>query len=349
MDTSAETIVAPPKPRVSRRKLIRWGIAIAILAVIVFLAFQYWRHSHLSIATDNAYVNANTVEVAAQVAGPITRLYVQNNQHVDAGQRLFDIDPQPFQLAYDRARAQLTLAQQSVAEVGAGVSAAQAQVLQRAAELKNAKDTDWRTQKLVARGFFSRAGGETANTQLAAAQAALQVAEANLQQARSALGAPGARNANVQAAEAAVKQAALDLQRSHVVAASSGTIANLDLRPGAMVQVNVPLFVIIGDRDYWVDANFKETELKKIQPGEPAEIEVDMYPHHPFSGVVESLSGGSGAAFSLLPPQNATGNWVKVTQRVPVRIRFLQTDSRYPLRVGTTAKVTVDIRAAPSR
>ena len=116
---------------------------------------------------------------------------------------------------------------------------------------------------------------------------------------------------------------------------------SLSLRPGNTVQPGAPLFVVIGDQDYWVDANFKETELKEIRPGQKATIKSDVYPDHPFHGVVQSLSGGSGTAFSLLPAQNATGNWVKVTQRVPVRIRVEDPDPQHPLRIGTTATVKV--------
>jgi membrane fusion protein (multidrug efflux system) len=138
-----------------------------------------------------------------------------------------------------------------------------------------------------------------------------------------------------------VKQAEIDLERTRVVAPTNGTIANLSLRPGNTVAPNVPLFVVISDQEFWVDANFKETQLKEIRVGQKATIESDVYPDHPFHGVVQSVSGGSGAAFSLLPPQNATGNWVKVTQRVPVRIRVEDPDPQHPLRIGTTATVKV--------
>ncbi len=129
-----------------------------------------------------------------------------------------------------------------------------------------------------------------------------------------------------------------------MVAPTSGTIANLTLRPGNTVTPDTPLFVLIGNQEFWVDANFKETELTRIRAGQEVTIDSDVYPDHPFRGVVESVSGGAGTAFSLLPPQNATGNWVKVTQRVPVRIRVLDPDPAYPLRIGTSA--TVRVRAA---
>ena len=334
---------AAGRHRLSARKLIKWLVILLALAAAAFFGYRYWHHSQLYASTDNAYINANTVEIAAQISGQVTKVHVTNNQVVEQGAPLFEIDPRPYRLALEKAQAQLQLAQQSVGQQSAAVAAAQAQVNQREAELHNARSNNARTQKLVQQGFLSEQGAETARTQLATAQAGLRAAQANLEQARSALGSKGKDNAAVQAAQAAVDQAQLDLQHTMVEAPTAGKVANLTLRPGDTVQPGAPLFSLIGNSDYWADANFKETELERIRPGQTATITVDMYPDHPFRGVVESVSGGSGTAFSLLPPQNATGNWVKVTQRVPVRVRFVNPDPRYPLRIGTTA--TVEVRA----
>ncbi len=341
------TVQAPPiasrAPRLSRRKLIRWIlVAIVVIAGAVF-GLRYWQHSRAFVSTDNAYVNANTVEIAAQVSGTVTQVHVRDNQHVDAGAPLFEIDPRPYQVALDKAQAQLDLARQSTLQESAAVAQAQAQLAQRQAELRNAQSNDWRTRQLVQSGFLSQQGGETARTQVQTAQAAVQAAQAAVEQAQSTLGKTGEENANVRSAMAAVEQARLDLEHTRVVAPTAGTIANLSLRPGNTVQPGVPLFVLIGEQEFWVDANFKETELKRVRPGQEATVKLDMYPDRPFHGVVESVSGGAGTAFSLLPPQNATGNWVKVTQRVPVRIRITDPDPNRPLRIGTTA--TVEVRA----
>jgi membrane fusion protein (multidrug efflux system) len=212
----------------------------------------------------------------------------------------------------------------------------------------NAQSNYRRQQQLVASGFISKQAAEASRTQVETAAAALHAAQASLEQARSALGTRGPENANVRAAQAAVNQARLDLEHTRVTAPESGRITKFTLRPGDVVQPAKPLFVLIGDREYWVDANFKETQLRDIRPGDRATVTVDMYPRHPFPAVVESVSGGSGAAFSLLPPQNATGNWVKVTQRVPVRVRVTELDPQYPLRIGTTAKVAVKLHSAPT-
>jgi membrane fusion protein (multidrug efflux system) len=332
----------------SRRKPIKWAVILLVAVAAAIFGWRYWRNSELYVSTDNAYINADKVEISSQVQGPVQRLYVSENQPVKAGDPLFDIDPTPYRLALDKADAQFRLAMQSVSQQSAAVAAAEAQVVQRKAELRNAEDNFRRTQRLVTQGFLSKQGGESARTQMTTAAAALRAAEANLEQAKSALGTAGNDNASVRAAEAAAAQARLDLQNTHVAAPTDGVVTNISLRPGNIVQPGTPLFVIISNRGYWVDANFKETELKRIRAGEKVTIDVDMYPDHRFHGVVESVSGGSGTAFSLLPPQNATGNWVKVTQRVPVKIRVIDPDPRYPLRVGTTAtvKVAVDGDAA---
>lgn len=335
--------------RLSMRKLLQWAIVAAVLIAAVIFAFRYWQHARQYASTDNAYINANTVEIAAQISGPVIRVYVTDNQQVASGDPLFDIDPAPFHLAVEKAQAQLRLAEQSVGQQSAAVAAAQAQVAQREAELRNAESNNARTQRLVRQGFLSRQGSEAAGTQVATATAALHAAQANLEQARRALGTEGEQNASVLAARAALDQAELDLRHTHVTAPAAGKVANLSLRPGNTVQTSVPLFALISNQEFWVDANFKETELEQIRPGQPATVTVDMYPDHPFHGMVESLSGGSGTVFSLLPPQNATGNWVKVTQRVPVRVRITNPDPRFPLRIGTTATVEVGIKESAAQ
>jgi membrane fusion protein (multidrug efflux system) len=337
------------RENISRKKGLRWLIIIAVVAAVCIFGYRYWRNSQLYASTDDAYINANRIDISSQVMGQVVQVYVNENQTVQAGTPLFDIDARPFHLALEKTQAQLQLATQSVSQQVSAVVAAQALVVQRQAELKDAQFNYTRIRELIAEGLYSRLGGETERTQVKTATAALHAAQASLEQARSALGATGNNNANIQAAVAAMEQAKLDLQHTHVTAPADGVITNLTLRPGEIVQPGAPLFVLIGSNAFWVDANFKETDLNQIHGGEHASIEVDMYPDHVFHGVVESLSRGSGTAFSLLPPQNATGNWVKVTQRVPVRVRVLDPDPRWPLRVGTTATVSIRIADRPNK
>ena len=329
------------RERISAAKIAKWSIAAVVLIGGIAAGVHYWRLSRIYVTTDNAYVNANRVEMAAQVSGPVSALYVRDQQTVKGGELLLQIDPQPYQLAVDAAEAQLEMVNQTNSQNRAAVAAAQALVAQRTAELNNARSTEQRAAELTRQKLISKQSAETSATEAATAAAAVRAAQANLEQATSALGKAGSQNAAVRAAAAKLAQAQLDLAHTRITVPSSGLIANLELRPGSMVQAGVPLFTIIGDSEYWVDANFKETELRRVLPGQKARIVVDMYPKHAFKGEVQSLSGGAGQAFSLLPAQNATGNWVKVTQRVPVRVRVLDPDPKFPLRIGTTATVRV--------
>ncbi|HEX5420836.1 MAG TPA: HlyD family secretion protein [Gammaproteobacteria bacterium] len=334
--------VEPRRPhRPAWRRILKWLVVAVILVTAGIYAWRYWRHSQLYVSTDDAYVNANVVQIAAQVSGPVTELYVRNQQHVQAGDALLQIDPRPFQLALDAAEAQLALARQQVEQDTSAVAAARALLAQRRAELQNAQSNYRRLRNLAQKKLVSPQDAEAARTEELTATAAVNAAMANLAQAQSALGKPGEQNAAVQAALAKVSQAKLDLERTRVAAPDSGTVANLTLRPGSTVQAEAPLFSVVSNQTYWVDANFKETQIDRIRPGQNATVTVDMYPNHPFRAEVQSLSAGSGTAFSLLPPENATGNWVKVTQRVPVRVRILETDAKHPLRIGTSATVEV--------
>ncbi len=342
-----DAVPLPPAPAPARRekrsykKQAKWIIAAVIVIAAAFAAAHFWRESSRFVSTDNAYVNANQAEITAQVAGPVVAVHVRDQQAVKAGDPLFEIDPKNYEIALDRARANLEIARQNVSQEGAGVASAQAVLAQRRAEAGNARSIWQRNETLVKSGFLSPQAAETSRSQVTTADAAVKAAEAEVAKAQSALGKTGDQNAAVQAAAAMVKQAEVDLERTRITAPATGTVANFTLQPGNTVQPGAPLFVVVSNNEFWVDANFKETQLNEVHPGQKAEVEVDMYPDHPFHGTVVSVSGGSGTAFSLLPPQNATGNWVKVTQRVPVRIRVEDPDAAHPLRIGTTATVKV--------
>ena len=339
-DQTTSTPVSAPD-RTSPAKLIKGGLAILVLVAAIGFGVHFWRDAQRYVSTDNAYLNSDRIELAAQVSGPVTAIHIQDQQKVTKGDVLVEIDPQPYQLAVDAAEAQLDIAYQGTSQDKAAVAAARAQITQRTAELTNAQSNEKRAKELTAQRLISSQVADTAMTEARTAEAAVTAANANLQQALSALGKAGANNATVRAAAAKLAQARLDLERTRIVAPADGLVANFELRPGSTVQAGVPIFTIIGNSGYWVDANFKETELARIQPGQKARIVVDMYKKHEFKGEVQSLSGGAGQAFSLLPAQNATGNWVKVTQRVPVRVRIVDPDPKLPLRIGTTATVRI--------
>ena len=310
---------------------------------ITSLLLWTWIDSRSHISTDDAYINANIVQISPQITGRVINLYVTNNQFVRKGQSLLDIDPRPYEIAVDKAKVQLALAYQGVAEKNAAVKAAQAQVAVRQAEWVAAKSIAERTMKLVKRRVLSQQAGIDITANYEKAAAALDAAKANLDQAQINLGNPNSENNQIQLAKANLRDAQLNLSYTHLVAPSDGIIANLSLRAGTIITSNQALFALISNGEVWIDTNLKETDLKSIAAGQKATITVDMYPGHVFNGEVESISGGSGTAFSLLPPQNATGNWVKITQRVPVRVRIVQNDPRYPLRIGTSATVKIKI------
>lgn len=320
----------------------RWILLVLLVLGVAGGGFYYWWNGKRYPSTDDAYVEANVVRVAAQVTGPITQVYVQDQEHVHAGQPLFEIDQRPFDLAVTQAQAKLQMARQGMQSDTAAVQAAEAEVENRKVQLDKARKNVQRVADLRKQGFVSAQAHDDAVAAVDAAAAQLAVARARLKQARLGLGDTGDQNQRIREAEATLKRMELDLSHTQVGAACDGQIAELSLQPGSTARAGTPLFALVCTDKFWVDANFKETQLERIKPGQPVDIRLDMYPGRHFAGRVETIGRASGVAFSLLPPQNATGNWVKVTQRVPVRIAVLRSNADYPLRVGTSASVTVD-------
>ena len=316
-------------------------IGVVLLALLGGTA--YWYFSGHTRSTENAYISADVVSVASQVGGRVTAVHVKDNQYVHKGDALFDIETEPFNIAVIRAQADLAMAKQNARQDNAEVSVARAQVTQIEGDLSNARSTLKREQELVAQNFKSQQSLDDAKTRVQALQASLEQAHAKLTKALSAPVKLEER-ADVLKAEAAIAQAKLDLSHTHVAAAQDGQISNLSMTEGSLVGVGVPLFALIAQDSFHIDANFKETELPGIVAGQDVDIHIDMYPGQLFKGKVDSISGGTGTAFSLLPAQNASGNWVKIAQRVPVRIKFAQMDAQHPLRIGATATISVSLK-----
>lgn len=323
----------------AHKKKILISLILIALAAGVSIAWFAGR----SRSTENAYINADVVNVASLVGGRVVAVHVRDNQHVHKGDALFDVDPQPLAIALERAQADLALARQTARQDGAEVAAARAQVEQAESDFANARTIYNRDKELVEQHFLSQQSLDDAKTRMQALQASVDQARAKLTKALSAPVKTEERG-DVLKAQAAIDQARLDLEHTRVTAAQDGQISNLTLTAGSLVNVGVPLFALIADNSFHINANFKETELPGIRPGQDVDLQIDMYPGHPFKGTVESISGGTGTAFSLLPPQNATGNWVKIAQRVPVRIRLAPTDAEHPLRIGATATVSVQLK-----
>lgn len=319
--------------------------AVSITVAVVVLSAAYYgydRHATRYPSTDDAYISADVVHVAPQVSGPVSQVFVIDQQNVHKGDALFTIEQQPFDLALEKAQAHLATVEHDVAQKEAAVTSAEAE-LQRAKVLQtNAERKSHRTAKLQKTHFLPQESADDAEADYLAAQAAYAVAQAKLMEAQQGLGTPGDQNEAVREARAAVGQAQWDLDHTKITASCDGRISEMNLQHGDAARTGIANFVLICNRTYWVEANFKETDLTRIRPGQPASIHLDMYPDYSPKGKVVSINGASGVAFSLLPPQNASGNWVKVTQRVPVRIQVLNPDPKHPLLVGTSADVSID-------
>ena len=319
--------------------LVAVGIVIAAVA-----GAWYWHENGLRQSTDDAYVNARIVQVSSLVMGQVVSVPIHDNQRVRKGDVMFEIDRRPFEAALAEAEGRLRQAEQGNRQDRSDLLAAQADAAQQQATLTNAEDNLRRTSQLVRENFMSKQTLDDAQARVNAAKAAVDAAKARVEKAREALATtPSGATPAVRIAQAQVDKARLDLEHTVMRAPEDGWITRLDLTPGTVVTPGNPLFAIVVANSFWVDANFKETELRGVVPGRPATIVVDMYPDHAFHGRVESLAGGTGAAFSLLPAQNANGNWVKIAQRVPVRVGIDDPDPAHPLRVGATATVTVSV------
>jgi membrane fusion protein (multidrug efflux system) len=336
-----------------RTGLRRWRWPLILCGPLVILALVAWfvLTGGRTQSTDNAYVQIAKTPVAPSIAGRVTEILVRENQVVRRGQVLFRLDPRDVQANLQEAQAGLANAQLQMTQLRAAyqreianVSAAEETVRYTAAEAA-------RQRQLAAAGVASRQQVDQAVH--AAQQAREQLAAARQAQAQAlaALGGSPDAAANapaVQQARAALQRAQLNVSYTEVVAPADGIVARVDQMPvGAYLNTSQTAFWLLSGKP-WIEANFKEDQLAKMRVGQPVKIDVDAYPDHELTGHVASFAPGTGSAFSALPAQNATGNWVKVTQRLPVRIEFDRAPPGMAARAGLSAKVTVDV-TAPGR
>ncbi len=338
-ETVPPTLEPTPKEvAAGRKRLIIWIVAGIVLSI---LAYGYFLYQAYNPATDDAYVQAHVIDIAAQVGGPITAIYVSDNAKVKKGQLLALIDPRPYQASLLQAQSNYRLAVQLMQSNTAAIDVAKANVEKAQAQLIVDEKNYQRISTLVKTGQASIASGDDALGQYQTSQAALVVAQNQLLQAQENLGTAGNANADVQKAKADVDMTALNVSYTRIVAPADGYVTNFEVRVGTTVTPQQQLFQLVENKHWYLYANYKETQLEHIKVGQKAAVYVDIYPGHVFHGYVDSLSRGSGAAFSLLPPENATGNWVKVTQRFPVKIMIIDPSPDYPLRVGASSTVRI--------
>jgi membrane fusion protein (multidrug efflux system) len=320
-------------------------VLIPLLLVIVGVAF-YLRGGRY-ISTDNAYVGAEKVLITPDISGKVSRVLVHEGQHVTAGDPLFDIDPVPFRLALSQAQAKLDAVHADFSNLKSNYQSLQTLVdlAKQAVDLKR-RDLDRKTA-LAARQAGSQIDVETSQAALLTAQLQLEFGQQQLNSTlNQLLGKPDLPIDDFpayQQAKAALDQAQRDLDHTTIKSAISGTATQVDnIQLGRFVTAGTPVFSVMDDQAPWIDANPKETDITYLRVGQGVDIAVDSFPGRTFHGRVASVSPGTGAQFAILPPQNANGNWVKVVQRVPVRIVFDQGQDLSLLRSGMSVNVDID-------
>ena len=333
-------------PTNKKRRAVLAGITVAFLAAGAAYGAYYALVLSKRVETDNAYVGGNLVNVSSQVTGSVVEIRADETQLVQAGMEIVRLDPSDAEVALAQAEARLGTAVRQQRERYTNVAQYEAVVEQRRVELKEKQEDLARRAPLAAGNVVS--GEDVAHARRAVddAQAALAVAQKQLAAARVVVaGVSPAEHPNVLAAKADYLSAWLAARRNAIVAPVSGYVAKRSVQVGSRIAPGAPLLSIVPLDQLWVDANFKESELRDIRVGQPARIEADIYGGKVvYHGKVVGLGAGTGSAFSLLPAQNATGNWIKVVQRVPVRISLDPKElAAHPLRVGLSATVDVDI------
>ena len=332
-----ETTIVESRPRSIRRIAVMMVVPLLIVGGLLYYFFA----GAGTVSTDNAAVKQDIVSVSSQVNGPVVEVRVKNGDRVKRGDLLFRIDPDTYRVALEQAEAQLAAAKLQTTQLRTQATGTGADITGAQANLQIKRNALARQSALLKRGFTTRSDYEDALNEVRTAETALADAQARAANAHAAL-APGEQPSIAQA-QAAVDKARLELSRTEVRAPMDGTIANADrLQVGQMAVQGVGMLSIVRSAQAWVEANFKEKDVGKMVPGQRATIEIDAYPGTDFVGHIQSVGAGTGSEFAILPAQNANGNWVKVTQRVPVRIAFDGNPGK-PLIAGLSSTVTVHL------
>jgi membrane fusion protein (multidrug efflux system) len=338
--------VAAPQKNGKRKR------ALLIVAAVVVGALVAWLLWYLLVArwhqdTDDAYVQGNVVSVTAQTAGTVVSIGADDGMKVTTGQVLVQLDPNDARVAYEQAVANLANTVRQVRGLYSAVDSGQADIAARQVAVQKAREDVSRRSGLVASGAVSSEELAHARNELTAAEAALSSSRGQLARNRALVDSTTlTQQPQVQAAAAQLRAAFLNLQRSAIVSPINGYVAKRSVQLGQRVQPGAPLMAVIPLEQVWVDANFKETQLGRMRLNQPVELISDVYGSDvKYSGRLVSLGLGTGAAFSLLPAQNASGNWIKIVQRVPVRIALDPKQlAEHPLRLGMSMSVDVGIR-----
>ena len=331
----------------AKNNLLVWAgpLVIAVIGIWVYL------QSGRFIETDNAYLKANKVSISSEISGKVVEVMVGDNGLVEAGQVMFRVDDQPYQIALARAQANLV-------KVGGDLESLKADYLNKLADISKTQNQQTfyrqefkRLSSLLPSRAVSAAQVDQAEYQYQDAGKELEVTKQALQVVKARLidmDLPLKQHPNYLLAMAELKKARLDLSHVQTLAPSTGIVANFNIQLGQYIIAGSPLYSLVDSSHIWVEANFKETDLTYLREGQSAEITVDSYPDLQWQGVISSIAPGTGSEFSLLPAQNSTGNWVKVVQRIMVKLDIDANTNTAPLAAGMSAEITVDIERRPN-
>jgi membrane fusion protein (multidrug efflux system) len=355
--------VQTPSPRAAgnpaRKKVLLSLAGLVVVVGLAWTAYEWLVASHYE-STDNAYVQGNVIQITPQIGGTVLAILADDTDYVKLGQALVKLDPADVVVALDQARANLAQVVRQVrtlyannGSLGAQITLRESDVAKAQVEIARATDDLNRRQSLIKNGAVSKEDLNHAQTQLANGKSALAAAQAGLAVAREQLvsnqtmtdGTTVERHPSVLAAAAKVREAWLASQRMSLPAPVEGYVARRSVQLGQRVAAGTPLMSIVPMNQMWVDANFKEVQLRNIRIGQSVKLTADLYGKKlEYKGRVAGLGMGTGSAFALLPAQNATGNWIKVVQRVPVRVALDAAEvAKNPLRVGLSMEATVDV------
>jgi membrane fusion protein, multidrug efflux system len=334
---------SPPARRNRWRRPLLWGGPAVLLVATLFFYLRGGR----TVASDNAYVHAERLTVTSEVEGTVKEIAVNDNDRVSAGQVLFRLDDEPYRIAVAQAKAQLEAVRLDLATLRGNYRQKLAAIEEAKEQVSFSERELNRQKELRERDVSTEAALDAAQHAVDAAQRRLVVLQQDAATVLASLGgkldAPDEKNPRVAAAQANLDKAERDLRHTTVTAPLAGTVTNVaNLPVGRFLQAAQPAFTLVSTADLWIEANLKETEITYLKPGDRVEIEIDSYPHRRWQGRVADVGPATGAEFALIPAQNASGNWVKTVQRIPVRVEIAEQDPDRPLRSGMSAEVRIE-------